>query len=153
MFLTRVLVPRLIAVALLTTALACGGTSVPEVPKVEAESETNLPDAEGTESVTHPPPAALPEIITKRPSETARWLDGTWNWQQGTWVWQRGGWIELQDGVRLRPSRFWYGEDGVLYFAAREWRDENNAVIDAPEIISPAATPPTPMLAEEATVP
>lgn len=147
------LLTRMSVVTLLTSALACGGPSVPEVPTVDAPPEANSPDAEGTESVGHPPPAALPEIVTKRPSETATWLDGFWNWQQGTWVWQRGGWIELQDGQRLRPSRFWYGEDGVLYFATQEWQDANEAVIEPPEIIAPAATPPTPLLAEDATVP
>lgn len=144
---------RLTAVSFVACALACGGSRVPEVPTINVQPEITEGEVEAAVSVTHPPPAALPEIVSERPSESAAWLDGFWNWQQSTWVWQRGGWIELTRGERLRPSRFWYGEDGVLYFVTREWRDESEAVIEPPEIIEPAGTPPTPMLAEGATVP
>lgn len=144
---------RLTAVGLLSCAIACGGPRVPEVPMIDVQPGMSPGDTEEAVSVTHPPPAALPEVVSPRPSDKAAWVDGFWNWQQSTWVWRRGGWVELNSGERLRPSRFWYGQDGVLYFVAEEWRDENDVVVKPPEIIAPAGTPPTPMLAEEATVP
>ncbi len=127
--------------------MGCAGEGVP-VPRVS----TNVEPGPGV-TATHPPPAALPEIVPEAPSETARWLDGYWIFRGDNWVWIRGGWIEVPPGVFLVPSRFWIEEGGVLAFCERRWVDDQGRTVKEPEIVEPAATPPTPTLPENLTLP
>lgn len=106
-----------------------------------------------SEIATHPPPAALPEIVSERPSNQAQWLHGVWTWERKSWVWKRGGWIENPDQFRLIESQVRYTKDGTLLYYPRRWVDASGNEVKEPEIVHPAATPPTPRLAEEDTIP
>jgi len=125
----------------------CTNNSIPEVPIVEATR--NVPPM----VVSHPPPAALPEIVPEQPAEAAVWLDGYWTFRADNWVWVRGGWIDGRSSVRLVLSRFWYDKNGVLKFSDRQFQSPEGRAVTTPEILLAAATPPTPLLSEEATVP
>jgi len=102
---------------------------------------------------THPPPAALPEIVSERPHKSAQWLAGDWVWQRNSRVWQRGGWIENPERLRLVESQGRYTKDGTLEYCPRRWVNAKGEEMEAPPITKPAATPPTPVLREENTVP
>ena len=93
-------------------AFSCGA---PTVPEPTSASNDELQEEPRSVDVTHPPPAALPEIVPDPPSKTAVWLDGQWAWQGRTWLWRRGGWVE-PGNLRLVPSRIVYDRVGTLSF-------------------------------------
>jgi hypothetical protein len=136
------------AVALLFfLAGSCGGSRLPKPPTIPNHQ------SDPSEIATHPPPAALPEIVSERPSKAAQWLPGVWIWQEKSWVWKRGGWIENPGNARLVESQVRYTRDGTLLYYRRRWVEISGAEVDEPEIVRPAATPPIPRLPEEDTIP
>jgi hypothetical protein len=125
---------------------ACGAPTVPE-PKDGGDGTPRAVE------VGHPPPAALPEIVPPAPSADLVWLDGHWSWHGRNWVWQRGGWLRPPAGAVLSPWKIGYERDGRLLFTDTEWLDARGQPIDEPELVLPAASPPTPRLSEDATTP
>lgn len=115
----------------------------------EVSQISSLPEM----TVTHPPPAALPEVVSEAPSESALWLDGYWRWEGDEWVWVRGGWVREEPDLLLVRARFWYGEKGVLKFSDRAWINSTGELREQPEVLRPAATPPSPRLPESSTLP
>jgi len=111
------------------------------------------PRADGAIEVAHPPPAALPEIVSKSPSTDALWLDGHWIWRGQSWAWQRGGWIRVPKGTTATRWRVWYEPDGRMLFAESLWFNPDGSGREAPTIVEPAGSPTTPTLSEEATTP
>lgn len=125
---------------------ACGAPTVPQPPVSPHLSDSATP-------VTHPPPAALPEIVPAQPDPKAVWVDGHWIWQGKEWFWKRGGWVHVPAGARLTDWHAWYEGDGTLLFTDSHWLDADRHVIDDPPFLRPAASPPTPLVSEEATPP
>lgn len=138
---------RNVLIFIVLLSYGCARNAIPEVPKVEAEN--GVPYL----VVSHPPPAALPEIVPEQPAESSVWLDGYWTFGSDNWIWVRGGWIDGSSGVHFVLSRFWYGENGVLKFSDRRFQSPDGRVVTTPEILLAAGTPPTPLLSEESTVP
>ncbi len=130
-------------------ALALGACAAPTVPSV-AEAE---PRPDGAIEVAHPPPAALPEFVSKAPSNDALWLDGHWIWRGQSWAWQRGGWIRVPQGTTATDWRVWYEPDGRMLFTESLWFNPDGSGREAPPIVTAAGSPTTPTLSEEATTP
>jgi hypothetical protein len=131
-------------------SVACNRVRLPRPPS--APSEARLTE-ESKVFVTHPPPAALPEIVPDPPSQQAEWLAGSWVWRANSWVWDRGGWISNADRLRLVETQVHYTQDGTIEFCPRQWLDANGHPVEAPAVVRPAATPPTPALPESQTIP
>jgi hypothetical protein len=148
------MVPHLICLGAIIAgvpSLGCSGSRLARPQSSEGDAaRTN----ESAVVATHPPPAALPEIVSERPSDRAQWLAGTWVWEGNSWVWERGGWIENPESLRLVDSQVRYAKDGTLEFCPRRWVNaEGDETAQSPPIVEPAATPPTTELREENTVP
>jgi hypothetical protein len=146
--LLRIVTLLIVVIAACTPACSQGKLRMPE----RALGNASRTD-ETAVVATHPPPAALPEIISLRPSKRAQWLPGTWIWQWNSWVWERGGWIENPERLRLIESQVRYTKEGTVEFCPRRWVDIRGETAPAPAIVVPAATPPTPELREEHTIP
>ena len=148
---------RIVTHVLLTGAILAGthlaACSRNRLPRPQRTAGDAIQTDETAILATHPPPAALPEIISERPSERAQWLAGSWVWQRSSWVWERGGWIENPERLRLVDSQVRYTKEGLVEFCPRRWVNAEGQVMEAPVIVAPAATPPTPALREEHTVP
>lgn len=140
---------RLVVILGSALTFACGAPTVPEPARA---SNDQLQEEPRAVDVTHPPPAALPEIVPDAPSVSAVWVDGQWAWQGRTWLWRRGGWVE-PGNLRLVPSRVVYDKTGTLSFERAIWIDPEGRRVRPPPIVLPAASPPSPTLAEEATTP
>jgi hypothetical protein len=128
-----------VAAALL--ALACGG-SLPR-PRQSA------PPEEAFVEVPYPPPAALSELVPKRPKvDGVVFQDGGWTWRGRYYVWQRGGWVVPRAGMSFCPWTLRYAPDGRALFAESRWVDARGRLVRPPEILVPAVTPPNEVTAE-----
>jgi hypothetical protein len=59
----------------------------------------------------------------------------------------------VPQGVQLVPSHFSIEEGGVLRFCERRWINAQGQTVESPKVLKPAATPPTPTLPENSTLP
>lgn len=152
MALSRIVTHVLLAAAILAGAhlAACSRNRLPRPQRTAGDAKHT---DEAALLATHPPPAALPEIISERPSARAKWLGGTWVWRRNSWVWERGGWIENPEKLLLVESQVRYTKEGLVEFCPRRWVNAEGQVMAAPAVVTPAGTPPTPQLREEHTVP
>lgn len=152
---------KIVVIAVLMLLLGCGGKTRVRTPTVvnwQDEQADQLgqvfePRGKDIRSVSHPPPAALPEVVPDAPDDRAVWVDGYWRWAGTQWVWLRGGWVHLQAGDRMYPARFWYTAEGGMRFAERRYMDGRDQELKRPAIIKAAATPSVARLAEESTLP
>ncbi len=124
---------RVLAVLIAGLATACGG-SLPTPNAVNPPGTAFVP-------VPYPPPAALSEVVPKRP-ENAVWVDGSWAWRGRSYVWQRGGWVRPAAGAAYSPWRLIYTRDGRLLFAESSWYDAKGNKLEEPKVVTPATTPP-----------
>ena len=116
-----------IVCTLVTTA--CGG-SIPH-PRYVGQPTSALVE------VPYPPPAARPEGIPPRPSESAVWIDGEWRWRRSRWSWKSGRWVAPPPGAAFSPWTSVRRTDGVVFFAPGVWRDARGQALDDP---APLAT-------------
>jgi len=91
--------------------------------------------------VPYPPPAALVEVVTKRPDADSVWVDGNWVWRGRYYVWRRGGWLRAPAGARYADWRAYVAQDGRLLFASGAWYDAQQQVVTAPRPLRMARTP------------
>lgn len=58
------------------------------------------------------------DIVGKRPSQTAVWIDGQWEWRGRRWAWVAGSWQDPPPDSYYAPTQLWhwvtpvYGESG-----------------------------------------
>lgn len=92
--------------------------------------------------VPYPPPAALVEVVPKRPNGDAVWVDGAWAWRGRYYVWQRGGWLLPPQDAAYASWQAQLAADGRLLFAPGTWYDSARQPMDAPTRLAVARTPP-----------
>lgn len=131
-------------VFVLWSAAACG-SSLPEPALGDARH--------AYEQVPYPPPSALVEIVPPQPAPDAVWVDGYWLWRGRYYVWERGAWVRPPAGAYVREWRARYLDDGTLLYAPTRWYDDAGRLIEPPQPLVPAATPPTERTAEPTTIP
>ncbi|HWA74055.1 MAG TPA: hypothetical protein VG937_17050 [Polyangiaceae bacterium] len=92
--------------------------------------------------VPYPPPAALAETVTPRPSQSgAVWVEGGWEFRGKTYSWQRGGWTLPPANARFARSDVSYPLDGRVLFAPGTWYDDKGNILDQVRPSVPAGTP------------
>jgi WXXGXW repeat (2 copies) len=123
-------------------ALVCGivlgsacGSSLPG-PESATHPSTSFVE------VPYPPPAALVEVVPKRPDGNAVWVDGSWAWRGRSYVWQRGGWVHAPEDAAYAGWQASLAADGRLLFAPGAWYDAARRPVDAPPQLRTARTPP-----------
>jgi len=122
-------------IALLVTlgwALACSSLPTP--------AAATHPDGAFVE-VPYPPPAALVEVVTKRPDKESVWVDGNWVWRGRYYVWRRGGWLHAPAGAKYADWQAHLADDGRLLFASGAWYDAEQRAVTAPRVLRMARTP------------
>ncbi len=72
-------------------------------------------------AVPYPPPAARPEELPDPPSETAVWVDGSYNWTGTRYVWSEGGWFEPEPGGYYAPPTLVRRRNGDLLYYPGHW--------------------------------
>ncbi|HKO91254.1 MAG TPA: hypothetical protein VJU61_08890, partial [Polyangiaceae bacterium] len=92
--------------------------------------------------VPYPPPAALVEVVTKRPDSDSVWVDGNWVWRGRYYVWRRGGWLHAPEGASYADWQTYLAPDGRLLFASGAWYDAEQRALDTPRVLRVARTPP-----------
>lgn len=117
--------------------------------------ETATQPATAFVEVPYPPPAALVEVVSERPTSTAEatvWVDGNWAWRGSQYVWQRGGWLVPPKGGRYATWQVYLAADGRLLFATGTWYDAaTQRPLPAPEWVAAARTPPNQVTSEKQT--
>jgi hypothetical protein len=123
-------------VALLVTlgwALACSSLPTPARATHPAGAFIEVP---------YPPPAALVEVVTKRPDTDSVWVDGNWVWRGRYYVWRRGGWLHAPPDAAYADWQAYLAQDGRLLFASGAWYDPQQQLVEAPRPLRMARTPP-----------
>lgn len=103
------------------------------------------------EEVPYPPPPALAETISKRPNNTAVWVDGDWVFRGSSYSWQRGGWVEPPEKALYALSNVVFAVDGRILFAPATWYADSGEALDRVRPKVPAATPPNEYTSETQT--
>lgn len=98
--------------------------------------------------VPYPPPAALSEMVPKKPAARVVWIDGEWRYHGDSYVWRRGGWVTPPPGGRFAAWRSWYRRDGRLMLAPGSWYDAKHDRLRTPEPVEPAQTPENELTSE-----
>ncbi|HTQ05783.1 MAG TPA: hypothetical protein VMI54_18095 [Polyangiaceae bacterium] len=130
---------RRVLVSSLLFAAGCGA-SLPQ-PRQAAPAPDSFIE------VPYPPPAALSELIPKRPRGDVVFQDGGWTWRGRYFVWQRGGWV-APGALRFCPWAFHYLDDGRAMFSPSHWVDARGVPVRPPVILVPSITPPNEVTAE-----
>jgi hypothetical protein len=113
-----------IAVAVGLKLAACG-SSIPQ-PPAAAQSAGALVE------VDYPPPPARVEMVPKRPSDDAVWVNGEWLWQGRRWSWRAGMWVVSPKNAAYARRVLVRRGDGKLFFAPGTWRDADGGEVPAP---------------------
>jgi hypothetical protein len=120
---------------------ACGAT-LPQAVQ-------SAPPTDAFVEVPYPPPAALSELIPRRPREPGVvYVDGSWAWRGKYYVWQRGGWVLPRPGTRATLATLRYLPDGRAFFAESGWVDARGEHVRRPRVLVPSVTPPNEVTAE-----
>lgn len=132
-----------LALLLLISSSACGGS----LPHPEATEHPPIAYAE----VPYPPPAALAEVVPKRPAGDVVWLDGDWTFRSTGYAWVRGGWVTPPVNARYAASRVIYTGDGRILFAPAGWYTRTGERVERVRPVAPAETPSNEYTAESQT--
>lgn len=71
----------------------CGSSLMPTV------ATRPHPDNEQFVIVSRMPDIVQVQTVSKRPDDSALWIDGFWNWSGRHWVWRNGGWVHPPKGA------------------------------------------------------
>lgn len=105
--------------------IAACGSGIPQ-PPAAAQPASALVE------VDYPPPPARVEMVPKRPSNDAVWVNGEWLWQGRRWAWRPGMWVVSPKNAAYARRVVVRRGDGKLFYAPGSWRDAEGHEIPAP---------------------
>lgn len=92
--------------------------------------------------VPYPPPAALAEVVTKKPDNCdCVWVEGSWRFRGKSYAWRKGGWFAPGENMRYARPKVFFSSDGRVMYAPGAWYDAQGNQIEQVRPLVPAARP------------